>query len=140
MTLSVRVPSLVSSRSVEFNHWKVLFDFEPFPGGHVFMIREELGEDGHPVAKVRKFSGTLKAILNTGFIVGTTDPFYGQPVPNDDIYRLDSEEVEYLQEISDRIDWGQENTIWLEIEEGETPKVRVVGPDPIDIQVEVSMI
>ena len=133
--ISIRFPAFVTTLTTENRFWKVLADFEPFPGGHVTMLEEFDGK-----APAKKYAGTLEKILNVGLIGGIHDALVGPARPNNEVYRLDPDELDFLRTCQQLIEWGQENTIWGDIKGNpQLIELDLRGPEPTEFDIEASV-
>ncbi len=133
--ISIRFPGFVTTLSTDNRFWIVRAEFEPFPGAHVRMLEEFDGK-----APAKKYAGTLEKILATGLITGIHDSLVGPARPNDEVYHLDPDELDFLRTCQFLIDWGQENTIWGDIDGNpQLVELKLLGPEPTAFEIETSV-
>ena len=106
MYIPIRVASFVTMRAFERCHYKVLADFEPFPGGHVKMNKQKS-------KKVTQFFwGEIDKVIKSKSIPEVRQ---GEIFPTGNFHKLGKEELEWLKEVKKLIEWGDDNKYWLEI-------------------------
>lgn len=111
MTLSARVSSIVLTRQFGRKYFKILADFEPFPGGLVTMTRTFRNAK----RPIEKYEDYLDAILVDRLMCEVTQNGLTHPTKTGEYYKPTREELEWLQEINHLIQWAQSNLYVLDI-------------------------